>query len=229
MIGDVSLVVVGNVWAVYRWCRHEYGNITERPVAKTPLYLHDAQFIVSGYTTTTVHLRQGPGAQFPVRRVLPAGYLVTLLGQRRGSWFRIRVRQDSGWVHGDFVVQSGTWYDIQHGWPLLKQFIVPKPTIVRTAAYILLAAIFYIIAVQCDVDREKLWQGRLLVSISVFVLSNHALFDFQAYGHDDHVMGFVLLGGICWCILTHKARSLCLYAVLNEDVADFVVGHLHHR
>ncbi len=48
------------------------------------------------------HLRSGPGLEFRIMKILPAGTVVQRLG-RDGEWVRVRLGDLEGWVPGAYV------------------------------------------------------------------------------------------------------------------------------
>ncbi|MCS6800200.1 MAG: polysaccharide deacetylase family protein [Myxococcota bacterium] len=51
-------------------------------------------------TTTALNLRSGPGTEHAILHTMPAGSIVTLLGDRRGDWLHVEYRGTRGWAHG---------------------------------------------------------------------------------------------------------------------------------
>jgi Bacterial SH3 domain len=54
-------------------------------------------------TSANLNLRTGPGMQFKKIRTLKARTLVNLTGNEDKGWYEVRVGEDQGWVHGDYI------------------------------------------------------------------------------------------------------------------------------
>jgi uncharacterized protein YraI len=58
-------------------------------------------------TTTALNLRAGPGTEYTVHRVIPAGASVYInAGPVKTEWYRVRYRGQRGYVHGAYLTQS---------------------------------------------------------------------------------------------------------------------------
>jgi len=58
----------------------------------------------SGYVTTNLNVRAGPGTQFPAVAVFPTGSRVIVIGCTRGfGWCDVSARGIRGWVSGSFL------------------------------------------------------------------------------------------------------------------------------
>jgi len=75
-----------------------------RWVCLIALAVFSAQVAVADYIDGQVqaHLRAGPGLEFRILKVLPAGTPVQRLG-REGEWIRVRVADQEGWIPDGYV------------------------------------------------------------------------------------------------------------------------------
>jgi uncharacterized protein YraI len=59
------------------------------------------------YTTSDVNLREGPGTEYAVLRVVPAGAYVEIVQNVQNGFYRVRYDGTSGWVAAQFLDRSG--------------------------------------------------------------------------------------------------------------------------
>lgn len=89
-----------------------YESVLERPMSQVTL----TQVAV---TTARVNMRTGPGTHAEVLRTLPEDLEIMVLLEdpipltdkrciREGDWFRVRVGDDYGWVHGEYIAPAKT-------------------------------------------------------------------------------------------------------------------------
>lgn len=58
----------------------------------------------AAYTSTTVHLRAGPGADYPVVAILPAGLQISVQGCVNDySWCDVAAGPNRGWVYAGYI------------------------------------------------------------------------------------------------------------------------------
>ena len=70
------------------------------------------QTIRVGVTATSAALRQGPGTAYASMRTLSRGTNLEILGTSlNGSWIRVRVSNQVGWVHRDRVTEATSIFD----------------------------------------------------------------------------------------------------------------------
>ena len=81
----------------------------------TPEEIWEQDMELTGWTTTQVNFRGGPGTRFPVIEVLEAGIKVTLRGYAMGTdcdfykfWFRVELSNGFvGWIRNDYIRGKG--------------------------------------------------------------------------------------------------------------------------
>ncbi|KZL17312.1 Bacterial SH3 domain protein [Pseudovibrio axinellae] len=78
----------------------------------------------SGYTTTAVNMRTGPGTKYPVMTTIPAGAVVSISScTQNGSWCDIRFRGASGWMSSKFLRYGGSGPNYSRTIPYVAPFV----------------------------------------------------------------------------------------------------------
>jgi uncharacterized protein YraI len=58
-------------------------------------------------TSTDLNLREGPGTDFAVILVMPAGAVVNIVEDQASGFYRVQFGDTTGWASADFIDRSG--------------------------------------------------------------------------------------------------------------------------
>jgi len=95
-------------------------------VTLTPTY----QWKPNGTANVNVNCREGPDVAYAVKRVLPLGTQVRVLGRTRSDWYLVELRDgEMGWVYGEYVTLESAETSIPVVPDTMIPTVTPKPGI----------------------------------------------------------------------------------------------------